>query len=303
MSTDDSSRRINAKKEYRRTIPDPNPSGLCMCGCGKPVYRGARYLAGHHTRKSPVDYVVDPDTGCWEWQLTKNDHGYGQGKIKQKRFLAHRLYWERENGPIPEGLCVLHRCDNPGCVNPEHLFLGTKQDNSRDMTSKGRGHYCPGDDHPGARLSDSTVAEIRRRCSAGALQRVVAEQYGVSPSLVSQVVRGVIWKDTFEPSTRRVEPTITDYLAQYSVDDGTGCWNWIGDFNNWGYGYFHMNGRTCVAHRTAFEFLCRPLERGERVYHTCENRACVNPNHLVAARSRSEVQRLVQQARTRSMEC
>ena len=77
---------------------------------------------------------------CWEWQGMKKKDGlpYGLVKIFFRRFYAHRVAWELTNGPIPKGLNVLHRCDNPVCVRPSHLFLGTQADNIADMVSKGR---------------------------------------------------------------------------------------------------------------------------------------------------------------------
>lgn len=82
------------------------------------------------------------DAECWEWTASRNSYGYGQLAVvlpsgKRPR-LAHRLSWELHVGPIPEGMCILHRCDNPPCVNPSHLFIGTKADNYRDMRAKGR---------------------------------------------------------------------------------------------------------------------------------------------------------------------
>jgi hypothetical protein len=81
---------------------------------------------------------VDKSGDCWEWQASVNLDGYGRFCLKGKRIRAHRLSWVLANGEIPEGMCVLHKCDNPPCVSPDHLFLGTRADNVRDMVQKGR---------------------------------------------------------------------------------------------------------------------------------------------------------------------
>lgn len=85
---------------------------------------------------------------CWEWQDSKCDFGYGFFGIKGKIFRAHRVSFLIFRGEIPNGLCVLHKCDNPKCVRPSHLFLGTRSDNVMDMIKKGRNRAISGKDHP-----------------------------------------------------------------------------------------------------------------------------------------------------------
>lgn len=101
------------------------------------------------------------DSGCWEWRGTRNGDGYGSVSLGKRgtATLVHRLAYLTWIGPIATGFVVRHRCDNPPCMNPAHLMLGTKADNSRDMVARGRS--TAGERNPGARLTAASVAEIR----------------------------------------------------------------------------------------------------------------------------------------------
>ena len=130
---------------------------------------------------------------CWFWVGCRNRMGYGNLKSEISREkLAHRFSWELHNGPVPSGLCVLHRCDCPACVNPQHLFLGTRADNSADAVNK---HKWPiGSAHWGAVLDETSVRLIRRALQNGTSQIKLARKFGVNHATVSKVARGETWR-------------------------------------------------------------------------------------------------------------
>jgi len=129
---------------------------------------------------------------CWGWTAAKNGNGYGAFRLDGKTLLAHRLAWLFTYGDIPGGMCVCHHCDNPGCVNPHHLFLGTVKDNAQDASKKGRMHR--GEANGGSRLTSDEVLGIRELLAAGErLQRDIADEFGVDPRTVSQIKTGVNW--------------------------------------------------------------------------------------------------------------
>ena len=132
---------------------------------------------------------------CWIWTGAKLKSGYGQLKISKKRTIAHRVSWELVNGPIPEGLICCHKCDNPSCVNPNHLFIGTNKDNCDDRIKKGRSNTALGDKcgsrtkielrprgetHSRAKLSNKEVALIRKMKKQGHGQKFLSERFKVS---------------------------------------------------------------------------------------------------------------------------
>ncbi len=151
-----------------------------------------------------VQVTADAD-GCWLWTArARYSRGYGAFSAQQgKQTGAHRFMWELTQGPIPAGMFVLHHCDNPPCVRPDHLFLGTARDNAIDMARKRRtgrdAHpeaysHLNGDGNPAARLTQTAVTEIRRRYAAGGiLQRELAEEYGVQQTTVSSVILRKNW--------------------------------------------------------------------------------------------------------------
>ncbi|MDE2389926.1 MAG: HNH endonuclease [Betaproteobacteria bacterium] len=135
--------------------------------------------------------VRNDKTGCIEWTGSKNRKGYGKiGIGSNTKLTTHRVAWGEAHGPIPNGMCVLHRCDNPACINIEHLFLGTFADNHKDMDAKGRRGVLRGHSNGSAKLTKEQVLKIR---SDSRTLRKIAEDYGLSFSHVGAIKRGNRW--------------------------------------------------------------------------------------------------------------
>ena len=146
---------------------------------------------------------------CWEWRANKNNKGYGlfrPGGLAGKR-LAHRLAFEDLNGPIPNGALVCHKCDNPKCVNPNHLFLGTHKDNTADMIAKGRRvigfdpnnkpPHKQGSAHGNAKLTEAVVLDFYRQMALGKPVRQLARETGVDRRTLGRIRDKKSWKHVF----------------------------------------------------------------------------------------------------------
>ncbi len=191
------------------------PVGLCQCGCGQKTsiatrntreYRKGqpmRFVHGHAgcrgVRLSLAERFAEKiDTtssvrGCWLWTAKTNPNGYGRIYDGRKPALAHRVAWTLFVGPIPHGLFVLHRCDNPPCCNPAHLFLGTHADNMRDKVQKGRQGSPRGEEASSAKLTAESVLLIRAAVASGRTQTEVGRKFGIHNSQVSRIVNRKVW--------------------------------------------------------------------------------------------------------------
>lgn len=114
--------------------------------------------------------------GCWIWQKSKNEKGYGRIQVKGKMWAAHRLSFTLSKGNILKGMVVCHSCDNPSCINPDHLWLGTMGENMLDMMKKGRGRI--------SKLSDEDKSKIVSLTSAGYSKEDIARQFDTSLGVV-----------------------------------------------------------------------------------------------------------------------
>jgi hypothetical protein len=151
------------------------------------------------TERFEERYIPEPNSGCWLWLGWLDPKGYGRFWDNGRSDRAHRFSYRRDRGAeIPDGIYVCHRCDNPTCVNPEHLFLGTPQENQQDSIAKGRHvtvkegvDYARGVRQRNAKLADADVIEIRKRTLT---RREAAAKYGVSVNTIRMIHLGRAWK-------------------------------------------------------------------------------------------------------------
>lgn len=143
--------------------------------------------------------IQESDT-CWIWLAAKDYDGYGKFVVKGKSYYAHRVAYMIDVGIIPNNLCICHTCDNPSCVNPNHLFLGTPADNIHDMDAKGRRKttkgqsFTSGESNGQAKLTRNDIQTIRSLYDTGEyFQDDLAEMFNVSRSCISKITRLVRW--------------------------------------------------------------------------------------------------------------
>ena len=166
----------------------------------RPIPVGEIDAAEFHSR-------IQKGVDCWPWKGVTDRQGYGVFTHRGKNYQAHRVSWALKNGPIPEGLCACHKCDNPICVNPDHVFLGTQMDNVRDCWSKGRGYknnWVSGVKNPKAKLNLEKVVEIRKALFSGLKALEVAELFQVTVPTISKISLFQIWRQPGDPPPQTV---------------------------------------------------------------------------------------------------
>ena len=157
-------------------------------------------------RTEKLTKYTDRSGDCWIWQRAKQKTGYGVICFGKVIMAAHRVSYEVAHGPIPPGMFICHKCDNPSCVRPDHLFAGTPADNVHDMVKKGRTNnkhnmslrknhmVAYGVDNPSAKINPDIVREIRARVANGEVQRRIAESYGIDSCSVIDIIKGRTWR-------------------------------------------------------------------------------------------------------------
>jgi hypothetical protein len=198
--------RCDCGKEKSIVSSSLSPHGSKSCGCGHfgmKTNRKSRPLADRFWEK-----VNKTDT-CWLWTASVNNMGYGEFKLPGATSgveYSHRMSWIIHSGPIPDGMNVLHHCDTPRCVRPDHLFLGTQKDNVHDCFNKRRnpvlinGPGLMGESHGMAKLTEEQVIDIRSRYISGvnkynpSNRQELAEEFNITPNHVWQVKKGNVWK-------------------------------------------------------------------------------------------------------------
>jgi hypothetical protein len=145
-------------------------------------------------------WTPEPNTGCYLWTAGVDRYGYGKLWVNGKTVLSHRFAWELVNGPIPEGMCVCHKCDVRSCVNIDHLFIGTHDDNMKDMVQKKRAFRSIGEKDGMAKLTEEQVLDIRKKYVKGTGPHnrgntyQLAAEFGVSQYYINRIGRRERWK-------------------------------------------------------------------------------------------------------------
>jgi hypothetical protein len=235
--------------------------------------------------------------GCMMFTGFRDRRGYGyigQGRAGLRPILAHRAAWEVAKGAIPQGMHVLHKCDNPSCVNPAHLELGTAADNMRSKVARGR-------QPRGGLVHNAKLAldEVRAILADSRSNSAIGRAYGVSTATVGEIKRREIWKHVGaqpapdpQPAPKHGSPSAPYSVRRKSLaerlqektaaPDANGCMIFIGAKARSGHGHIFKNAKdkSYGAHRLAWELKHGPIPNGMVVCHSCDVPACVNVDHL-----------------------
>lgn len=169
-------------RRYKRTGPEFNRGKIRI----KPI-------RGDNERFDAATMPL-PESGCLIWMNRCDRDGYGLFTVTSGSIRAHRFAWMRVYGEIPEGMFICHKCDVPGCVNIDHLYLGTATDNNRDTVRRGRYVAQCGEKAHSSKLTTAQVIEIRKRVDAGEVHHRIAKDYGVAQNCISRIGNRTRWK-------------------------------------------------------------------------------------------------------------
>ncbi len=213
------------------------------------------------------------EKGCWNWtgkphRKADGKDWYGRFTVNRKCENAHRWSYRFTHGEIPDGLFVLHTCDNPLCVNPSHLYLGTDADNTRDKIERDR--FRDKFDRP--QLSPEQIELIRNEYALGELTlEQVGERHERTLTTIWRATRGV---------DRKIESTEEKFWKRVDKSPNEkNCWIWI-DSRKRRYGRIHFNGIEELVHRYSYTIYKGLIPEGAKVCQSCSNNFCVNPDHL-----------------------
>ncbi|HEY4760792.1 MAG TPA: HNH endonuclease [Thermoguttaceae bacterium] len=180
--------------EYRTHHPRSSDKQLEYTHRWKEKYKNTPLsLNGVWLRSFWERVIPEPNSGCWLWTGSTAHFGHGKLIIQGREYHAHRLSWMIHYGLIEEDICVLHHCDVPCCVNPRHLFLGTRRDNRKDCFSKNR--HAKGEQSGMSKLTRQQITEIRNLRAKGNTLVDIGKQFGVVYQNIGSIVRRETWKD------------------------------------------------------------------------------------------------------------
>lgn len=218
---------------------------------------------------------------CWIWEGTVHHTGRGCFKCGGEMHIASRVAWVLANGDVPDGLCACHKCDNPMCVNPKHLFLGTIRENNEDRHRKGRSASTSFSE---PKLLPEIIEKIREEYKAGEGSSILGRRYGISRGTINRYVRDIVRPRVFKGKPDLSESDLSRFWS--NIRKGEGCWEWIGSklLRGLPYGTFTFTAdgvrKTALAHRLSWMTVNGDIPNNLMVCHRCDNPLCINPDHL-----------------------